>query len=115
MDSHFHQENKPISNKPIGNKPVCIYSSSFIPKISLKASLKVKNASHRLFSRQAIEVAHKRKVTYVQGVTLKKITPSEYSNGTSLEHNKATPSVLKEASLNHSKVTPLEVAHLDEA
>ena len=41
------------------------------------------------------------------------MTPSEYTNGTSLEYNKVTPSVLKEASLDYTKVTPLEVAYLD--
>ena len=39
--------------------------------------------------------------------------PSEYTNGTGLEYNKVTPSVLKEASLDYSKVTPLEIAHMD--
>ena len=41
------------------------------------------------------------------------MTPSEYTNGTSLEYNKVTPSVLKETSLDYSKVTPLEVAYID--
>ena len=40
-------------------------------------------------------------------------TPSEYTNGTGLKHDKVTPSVLKEASLDNGKVTPLEVTHID--
>ena len=40
-------------------------------------------------------------------------TPSEYTNGTGFEYNKVTPLVLKEASLDYIKVTPLEVAHID--
>ena len=48
VDSHFHRENKPINVK---SKPLCTCSSSFIRKVSLKASLKVKNTSHRLFSK----------------------------------------------------------------
>ena len=60
-------------------------------------------------------------MTHIQEAKLEKITPleygnktpSEYTNGTGLEHNKATPSVLKEASLDYGKATPLEVAHID--
>ena len=65
LDSHQQRdlfENKPIDVK---SKPPYTYSSSFIRKVSLKVSLKVKNASYHLFSRQAIEVAHKQKVTHV--------------------------------------------------
>ena len=40
-------------------------------------------------------------------------TPSEYTNGTSLDYDKITPLVLKEASLDYSKVIPLEVAYID--
>ena len=120
LDSHFHQ-NELLKPSDVKSKPSYTCSSSFIRKVSPKASLKVKNASHRLFSGQAIEVAHERKVTHIQEVKVKKMTPLEYSNktpsehtnGTGLEHNKVIPSVLKEASLDHSKVTPLEVAHID--
>ena len=41
------------------------------------------------------------------------MTPSKYNNGTGLKYNKVTPSVLKETSLDYSKVTPLEVAYLN--
>ena len=41
------------------------------------------------------------------------MTPSEYTNGTSLDYSKVTPSVLKKASLDYGKVTPLEVTHVD--
>ena len=97
LDSHFHRTNQPSQPSNKQNESPYTYSSSFIRKVSLKASLKVKNASHRLFSRQAIEVAHERKVTHIQKAKLEKMTPS----------------VLKEASLDHGKVTPLEVAHVD--
>ena len=131
VDSHFHRENK-LCN--IESKSLYTYSNLFIRKVSLKASLKVN--SHRLFSRQAIEVAHKRKVTYAQEATLKKMTPSvlkeaslDYGKITPLDE-KATPLKLNKAassksdkkvyqehgykpSLDQEKATPLEVAHID--
>ena len=83
MDSHFHRENK-LCN--IESKSLYTYSNLFIRKVSLKASLKVN--SHRLFSRQAIEVAYERKVTHVREAKLEKMTPLEYGRETSLEDGK---------------------------
>ena len=109
IDSHFHRENKPSD---IESKPSYTYRNSFIRKVSLKASLKVN--SHRLFSGQAIDIAHKRKVTHIQEVKLKKMTPSEHSEAASSKSDKKVHQEHgHKPSLDQEKVTPLEAAHID--